>query len=174
MRSDERDPVDVHRDAQAGGVGALGLRQLVDVALGEEQAVRGVHHEAVLLVGQPALLVHEPGAPQLRQQVHEAGAADAGGLAPPMTRVSTAPSSRIRTRSTAPSSAGMPQVTPPPSNAGPAGHDAARMRWRLPTITSVLVPMSSRAVADPTRRGRWPARRPPRPRPRGEPMSGRP
>ena len=32
---------------------------------------------------------------------------------------------------------------PPPSNAGPAGHDAATIRFMFPTITSVFVPTST-------------------------------
>ena len=47
------------------------------------------------------------------------------------------------TASTAPSYPGMPYVMAPPSKAGPAGHDAAIMRSRLPTTTSVLVPTST-------------------------------
>ena len=49
--------------------------------------------------------------------------------------------------SIAPSSPGMPQAIAPPSNAGPAGQDAARMRSRLPTISSVFVPMSMIATS---------------------------
>ena len=50
------------------------------------------------------------------------------------------------TSSIAPSSAGMPQAIAPPSNAGPAGQEAARMRSLLPRISSVFVPMSITAT----------------------------
>ena len=60
----------------------------------------------------------------------------------PMTPSSSAPSSPIRTRSIAPGRAGMPHAIEPPSKAGPAGQEAARMRSRLPTKSSVFVPTS--------------------------------
>jgi hypothetical protein len=60
----------------------------------------------------------------------------------PITSSSKLPSSLMTTSSIAPSSAGIPQEIAPPSNAGPAGQDAARMRSLLPMISSVLVPMS--------------------------------
>ena len=47
----------------------------------------------------------------------------------------------------APGNPGMPKVICPPSNAGPAGHDAARTLCLLPTINSVLVPMSMTATS---------------------------
>ncbi len=37
----------------------------------------------------------------------------------------------------------MPNRSSPPSNAGPAGHDAARYRLPSVTTTSVFVPMST-------------------------------
>ena len=64
------------------------------------------------------------------------------GATPPMVRQTTPPSP-ISTDSTAPSYPGMPYVISPPSNAGPAGHDAAIMPCRFPTTTSVFVPTST-------------------------------
>lgn len=64
-----------------------------------------------------------------------------------MTAVSTVPSSRIFTFSIAPGRPGIPNRIFPPSNAGPAGQDAARILCRLPRISSVLVPMSITATS---------------------------
>ena len=96
------------------------------------------------------------------------------GAAPPITRVSTRPSSLMDTRSIAPSSAGMPQATPPPSNAGPAGQEAASSRSRLPTITSVLVPMSSSAVTSSESSSPVASAQAAASAPTCEPISGRP
>jgi len=41
----------------------------------------------------------------------------------------------------------MPQEILPPSNAGPAGQEAAKSLCRFPTINSVLVPMSMMAMS---------------------------
>jgi hypothetical protein len=65
----------------------------------------------------------------------------------PMTPSANEPSSRASTVATAPSSAGMPHEIAPPSKAGPAGHEAARMRPRWPSSSSVLVPMSITTVS---------------------------
>ncbi len=145
------DPVQRHavgrgQDAQARGVGALGLRQLVDVGFGqaERRAASTTKRRRRRRAVPARSCVRCAAAPDSRstrpepQRPHGRAAADHRGAL-------TCPSSSRRTRSIAPSSAGMPQVTPPPSNAGPAGHDAASSRWRLPTKASVLVPMSRSA-----------------------------
>ena len=49
----------------------------------------------------------------------------------------------MRTDSIAPSAPGIPWRSSPPSNAGPAGHDAASTRVPSVTTTSVFVPMST-------------------------------
>ena len=64
------------------------------------------------------------------------------GVAAPMVR-NVNPSPSRRTDSIAPSAPGMPNRSSPPSNAGPAGHDAARTRVPSVTTTSVFVPMST-------------------------------
>ena len=65
---------------------------------------------------------------------------------PPMTFARKEPSGSIATFSMAPGKAGMPQEILPPSNAGPAGQEAARILCLLPRISSVLVPMSMSAT----------------------------
>ncbi len=96
------------------------------------------------------------------------------GSPPPMTRWVTRPSSMICTRSIAPSSPGMPHRTPPPSNAGPAGHEATRSRFRFPSKTSVFVPMSTHIEIS-SRSARWVAsRQAAASAPTWQPRSGRP
>ena len=68
------------------------------------------------------------------------------GGPPPIVEKRTRPPSSMRADSTAPSKAGMPQAICPPSKAGPAGQEATRSPLRLPTRSSVLVPMSMRAT----------------------------
>ena len=130
------DAVVAEHDLQAGDVRALGLRQLVDVALEEDRCRAPASSvDAVDAVLEAAHLVHPAGAEQLAQQVDEARPADAlAASTSPITPSANVPSSSSATSSIAPSSPGMPHAIAPPSNAGPAGHDAARMRCRLPTM----------------------------------------
>ena len=92
-------------------------------------------------------LVHPAGAQQFAQQRHQAGPADAlGRAAADDPKLELRRRRRCATSSMAPSSAGMPQAMAPPSKAGPAGQEAARIRCLLPTISSVLVPISMMAI----------------------------
>ena len=59
-----------------------------------------------------------------------------------------------RSDSIAPSYPGMPNLTSPPSKAGPAGQEAVSMRPRPATTTSVLVPTSTIMDASPASRSR--------------------
>jgi len=68
---------------------------------------------------------------------------------PPIVVTTRAPFS-TRTRSIAPSAARMPQVTFPPSSAGPEGHETDRIRPPETSEISVLVPMSITSVAPPS------------------------
>ena len=67
-------PVALGQHAHARGVRALRLRELVDVGLAQREAV--AERERVAVVGEAALGVHAPRAPQLGQQVDEPRAAE--------------------------------------------------------------------------------------------------
>jgi len=76
----EREAVFVEHHLQSRDVRALGLRQLVDVALREEDAVFGVEGESLESILEAAHLVHAVSAQQLAEQVHQAGATNTFGL----------------------------------------------------------------------------------------------
>ena len=158
-----------------GGDGGLGELQLADVALGEHHAVhevrvgvRAVQHEHPLLaeLGQP----RRPGRVRPRRRPRRSRsdrwrrAARPSPARPPRRRVPsrTARSARRRrsrrarrpappssgvslTTSMAPSSARMPHLIAPPSNAGPAGAAVARMRSPSLSTISQLVPTSMKS-----------------------------
>ena len=123
-----------------------------------------------------AHLVHPPGAEQFAHQVDQPGAADAFGrhVADDAER-ETRRRRRWRRSSIAPSSPGMPQAIAPPSNAGPAGQDAARIRCSIADDQlGVGADVHDRHQAVFVAPGRPPACRPPRRRPTWPLMIGTP
>ncbi len=136
-------PENLGRDAETRDVRALRLGELVHVRFRENDLVLRVDDETVRLLRRsvPARsCVSCAGAPRGDPRDPTRRCPEARCRRSP--RCETLPSSAIAMRSMAPSRPGIPQSTPPPSNAGPAGHEAATMRSRFPTRSSVLVPMS--------------------------------
>ena len=73
------DPKAVGDESQPRRVGTLGLRQLVDVGLGQKDPALAVDREGGgLVAGEAAPCVHPPGTAQLAQKIHQARAAHAG------------------------------------------------------------------------------------------------
>ena len=132
---------------QARDVRALGLGQFVDIALEEKDVLvwcfAASERDALNVILEAAHSFMRPVRSSSLSSIDQAGTADAFGRdIADDTKSKRRRRRRSRPSSIAPSSAGMPQAIAPPSKAGPAGQDAARMRCLLPTINSVFVPMS--------------------------------
>ena len=144
----ELDAVVAEHDLQPGDVGALRLRQLVDVALEEIDAASGIERDALDAVLEAAHRVHATGAQQLAQQIDQARSADALRRAAAdhaeAERSVIVDATRPRSRHRAPACRTRSRRLRTPDRPGTTrrGSDA-----RLPTISSVFVPMSMIATS---------------------------